>query len=328
MENFYCTDCHCDSILDTVNHDQSMFKSYNVSQKNNAAQLFACWYEGYNPIVDEHLQKKYGLEPNDFWGLFNVYMDKFDEQVASKPDWVHCKSLKDINNARKDGKNIAILSLEGAKCIDSVEKLHKAYKRGLRVMTLTWNPNNILACGSDSTGTENDTGLTELGKEIVKECGKLGIILDLAHASDKTARGILEINDLPVMASHSNYRALCGHNRNLPEDIADEIVRRGGYIGINLFRCFIKEGLEPADYYADAILPHVEYALKRGYAKNIGFGGDIDGIDNYPLDCPMTESIHDNMIEMFKKNGYGEEFIKDTMYRNFFDFIERYVKAI
>lgn len=327
MEYFYCTDCHCDSILDTVRKDESMFKSYNVSQKYKACQLFACWYEGYNPSVEPELQEKYNLSPDDHWGLFKKYMDKFDEQVAGKADFVQAKSLDDINNARKEGKSIAILSLEGAKAIDTLEKLHEAYDRGVRVMTLTWNPNNILGCGSDSTNTPSDTGLTDYGKEVVKECARLGIILDLSHASDKTARGILELNDLPVMASHSNYRDICNVNRNLPKDIADEIVRRGGYIGINLFRCFIKEGLEPNDYYMRAIFPHVEYALKNGYAKNIGFGGDIDGIDNYPLDCNMNESIHDSFVELFRQNGYSEDFIKDTMYRNFFDFIERYAKA-
>ncbi len=311
-EEFYCADCHCDSILDVCDYGKSIITPYNVSQEHKSLQLFAMWVEAYE------------IDPNEYWNMLMARIDAYDNEIDRHPDWMKCYSYEDMKKARAEGKNIAILSIEGSACINSVERLHIAYEKGIRVMTLTWNMSNCLAAGSDSTGTENDYGLTDLGREIVTEAGKLGIMIDLSHASDNTARDILALNDRPVMASHSNYRSVCPHNRNLPDDIADEIVRRGGHIGLNLFRWFIEDHMEAEDYTAEKLFKHVDYALSRGYGKNIGWGGDIDGIDAYPKDFSMEKSMHDQYLELMKKHGYDNELIKDIFYRNFFNLMERF----
>jgi membrane dipeptidase len=136
-------------------------------------------------------------------------------------------------------------------------------------ISLTWDSENCFGGGNSSTA-----GLKENGKRLVEWMHRKAIALDLSHASDKLAYDLLNFIDqnaleVPIIASHSNFRAISDYPRNLPDDLAKEIIRRKGLIGLNLFAPFIHK-TDPF-----AIIRHVEYGLELGAENALCFGADF-----------------------------------------------------
>ena len=138
---------------------------------------------------------------------------------------------------RRLGKMSAILTIEGPAGFGyDPELLENLHQIGFAASTLGWNEQNVLT-GSHATGG----GLTDRGREYVKECQRLGILVDVSHISDAGFWDILSMTQAPVIATHSNSRSICGHSRNLTDDMFLEICRTGGVAGINLYTEFLGE---------------------------------------------------------------------------------------
>jgi membrane dipeptidase len=127
-----------------------------------------------------------------------------------------------------EGKGISfMIGFEGGEALVVDLRLLKVYHRiGLRRLTLTWNNRNMIAYGV--TWQRSNGGLTEFGADVVKECNKLGVLVDVSHITDQGFWDTLEMSEEPVIASHSNCRALCSHKRNLTDEMIKALVRRGG----------------------------------------------------------------------------------------------------
>ncbi len=321
----FVADTHCDSISFEVKGISGLVSAYNASRDQHL-QIYAmfCEFPWQMPEIYKEIGRKDGCEIASGGDLLDYYIDKYYESLKKYKTVLHTNCYEEIKKALAEGKNAGLISVEGCNSIDTLEKLHKYYEKGVRFVGLTWNQNNVIGCGALASRTDKDTGLTDYGKEFVKECHRLGIVVDVSHSSDKTIDDILSVSDRPVIASHSNFREVCDCNRNLEKCHSDEIVRRGGFIGLNLCDGFVTLNKD-VPYVTGMLLPHVQYALDNGYGDNIGFGFDIDGIDKYPTDISMDESIHDKYVELLIEN-YGKEITEKIAGKNFLGFYRQYEK--
>lgn len=272
-------DMHCDSLL-TVKENEGLIKPYNFSDKHPHLQFAAAFVPR-----DERAPEERRAELMHY---FNVYL--YETARLGIPA---VKCAEDIYKFEENGTRAAIFSVEGGGGLfaDSPE-LEILRAGGLRVIGMAWDTNELAACAWD----KDDMGLSFLGKDFVKKCDSLGIISDVSHLSDRSFYELAEISSYPIIATHSNFRELCDSPRNLTKDMAREIVRRGGVIGLNLYPSFLKNGGE-AD--TDDIIRHVDFALENFGEDSLGFGFDIDGTDGrYPKGISVKSSIHDQVIEL------------------------------
>jgi len=148
-------------------------------------------------------------------------------------------SAADIRRAKYQFKIACLMGIEGGHAIEnSLPTLREFYRLGVRYMTLTWNNTNDWA---DARGDNTHNGLTDFGKEVVREMNRLGMLVDISHVSDKTMSDVLDVSKAPVIASHSSARALSNVQRNIPDDLLKRIAKNGGVVQINFYSLFVDQ---------------------------------------------------------------------------------------
>ncbi len=237
---------------------------------------------------------------------------------------VQVRTYEDIERAFAAGKHAALLTVEGGTgVVEGLKVFDGFYNVGVRVFGLAWLSNQ-LAKSNRLEPDEADTGLTEYGREIVAEGNRLGMIFDVSHLSDQSFWDVAGLAQKPIVATHSNFRTLCGHSRNLTDDMARHIIAHDGMIGLNLAREFIdsqKEKQTVENYFR-----HFDYALELGGEDHIGFGCDIDGLSGkYPDPLDETCSIHDRLIDFMLQHQYPEQLIDKMTGQNWLRFLKKYL---
>ena len=153
-------------------------------------------------------------------------------------DLTFATSVADIRRAKKQNKIAALMGIEGGHAIeDSLPTLREFYRLGVRYMTLTWNNTNNWA--DAGRGEKKHNGLSEFGKEVVREMNRLGMMVDVSHVSDKTMSDALDVSKAPIIASHSSARALSNMPRNIPDDLLKKIGEKGGVVQVNFYSEFV-----------------------------------------------------------------------------------------
>jgi len=146
----------------------------------------------------------------------------------------------DIRHAKAQNKIACLMGIEGGHAIEnSLPTLREFYRLGVRYMTLTWNNTNDWA--DAGRGERKHNGLSDFGKEVVREMNRLGMLVDVSHVSDKTMSDALDVSKAPIIASHSSARALSNVPRNIPDDLLRRIARNGGVVQINFYSLFIDQ---------------------------------------------------------------------------------------
>lgn len=240
------------------------------------------------------------------------------------------KNIKDFDEALAEGKLAVIIGMEGLSGIgDRIGLINTLYLLGVRHMSLTWNEENLLATGVRGNPKR---GLTRKGIEAVKLMERLGIIIDVAHANDKTFWDIYENTTGPIVDSHSNARALCDVPRNITDDQMRAIAERGGLIGLNSFNEFIHINREKQDIHH--LVDHLDHMVEVAGIDHISFGFDFfhylktDTIDSFVEDVNIgtrgLETIAQvpNLISILRKRGYSKEDIEKISYKNYYRLIE------
>ncbi len=153
-------------------------------------------------------------------------------------DLMFATSAADIRRAKKQHKIAALMGIEGGHAIEnSLATLREFHRLGVRYMALTWNNTNDWADAARGDKTHN--GLTEFGKDVVREMNRLGMLVDVSHVSDKTMNDALDVSKAPIIASHSSARALSNVPRNIPDDLLRGIAKNGGVIQVNFYSYFL-----------------------------------------------------------------------------------------
>jgi membrane dipeptidase len=225
-------DAHCDTASVLSDQPWAFHRSpanidlEKAKKGGLKAQIFAIWVD---PLFAPQRALKKGLE----------VLRAMEQKVFSLRHAAKVTTVAEMDRAVRCGRLAAWLFLEGGHIIEnSPEILGVFHTLGVRGMTLTHSQNTDWA--DSSTDTPRAKGLTALGRQIIGKMEKMGMAIDISHASDQTIRHVLQTVSVPIMASHSNARKLCSIPRNLPDDLIRSIAARKGFIGINFFPSFIK----------------------------------------------------------------------------------------
>ena len=260
-----------------------------------------------------------------------------------------CRTAADIRKAHKQGKIAGLMGMEGGHMINNSLPLLRMYAElGVRYLTLTHSVNTDWA---DSSGDQpKHNGLTDFGKDVVRELNRLGMLVDISHVSDKTFWDALAVSNAPMIASHSSCRAISGHPRNMTDEMIKALAAKGGVIQINYLDSFIDPQLfeytqktqaarrellqkyqnEPretvlpkireelaAQFGAppkaswERIVEHIDHAVKLVGADHVGLGSDFDG-GSMPVGMEDCTKLP-QITEALLRKGYKEQDVRKIL---------------
>ena len=265
-------DLHCDTALallgknlhacGSLRRNELHIDLERASKLPGYAQCFACFTSDLEQLPDNLSVTQ----------LFERELATVLREVERNSDLIGLAyRASDVTENLKKGRASALLTIEGPAGFGfDPALLEDLYNAGFRMTTLGWNEKNPLT-GSHATGG----GLTDLGREYVKEAQRLGMIVDVSHISDEGFWDIMQITQAPIAPSHSNSRAVCNHSRNITDDMFRAICQTGGVCGINQYATFLGE-----DPDLETVAAHIRHFMELDpTAEHIALGGDLDGCD-------------------------------------------------
>ena len=311
--NFPVFDLHCDTALALVDRDGSDGLRKNTlhidleraSRLEGYCQCFACFT---TPYMEQ-------------WGngspvtVFEKELETITAQLQRNGDLIRqAYSGEEIARNLEEGIMSAILTIEGPAGFGfDPALLEMLYKVGFRITTLGWNESNVLT-GSHKTGG----GLTDLGREYVREAQRLGMLVDVSHISDRGFWDIMDITQAPVIASHSNSRAVYPASRNLTDDMFREICRTGGVAGFNQCAGFVGEHPD-----LDTACDHILHFLELDpTGSHIALGGDLDGCDKLPAGFAGVQD-YPRLANHLLERGLDEKLVRDIFWNNAFEVMSK-----
>lgn len=308
-------DLHCDTVLGLMGRDFSVTGSLRANELHidleragklaGYAQCFAIFTTTAFPLPK-------GIKPEDiFWRAVSALQDSIDKNS----DVIRqARSASDVLKNHQEGKMSAIFTVEGPAGIGfDPAKLEKLHQLGFRISSLGWNEQNPLT-GSHKTGG----GLTKRGREYVKECQRLGILVDVSHISDEGFWDIMEITQAPVVATHSNSRSVYGASRNLTDDMFRAICQTGGVAGFNMCDAFV--GQEPT---LDTACDHIFHFLELDPSgEHIALGGDLDGVDKMPAGFTGVQD-YPYFAQRLLERGLDEKTLRNIFWNNALGVMDR-----
>jgi len=230
-----------------------------------------------------------------------------------------CRNVADIERSLSDDALASVLHIEGAEAIDAdFELLNVLHAAGLRSLGPVWSRPNAFGHGVPflcPSSPDTGPGLTDLGKELIRACNRLRILIDLSHLNERGFWDVAAISDAPLVATHSNAHALSPHARNLTDKQLTAIRDTGGIVGVNFATSFLRpDGRRIADTPADLVIAHVEYMLEQLGEDGVGFGSDFDGA-MIPAGIGNAAGLQ-NLVEIMRTRGFGEPLIEKLCLRN------------
>ncbi|MEM1619625.1 MAG: membrane dipeptidase [Fervidicoccaceae archaeon] len=236
-------------------------------------------------LLFEHLSIYYRL--SRLYGMEIVKTSRDAERLLHFPE------------ARPPG---LLLHLEGADALDSPYDLEILHGAGVRSLGLQWNHDNKYGSGCFS---RRDRGLTGEGEELVAEANRLGVIIDVAHSSKKTALEVLEVSRRPVIISHANVRAIVDSPRNVDDEVLEALSSRGGVIGVSLIDSMVKPGGRST---VDDVIKHFVYIYERFGPDVLAIGTDYFGLRR--AEIPRGLETVDSLPLLFER--LAEAGLKDS----------------
>jgi membrane dipeptidase len=273
--------------------------------------------DGYEVMQRSPLDHEYSKEFTD--GVIDFL---YDLQKQGDGEVALVRTYEDLERNLQGGVFSMVLHFEDAVAIEEdLSNLEAYYERGLRSLGLVWSRPNVFGHGvpfrfphSPDTGP----GLTEAGKELVRACNRMGILIDLAHINEQGFWDVAETSEAPLVVSHAGVHALCPSTRNLTDGQIDAIGESKGLIGI-----IFSPGMIRADGQRDAdslpltdLVRHFDHVVERIGVDHVAFGSDFDG-------ALMAQELADatwlpNLMEALRERGYDDDSLEKIAYRNWF----------
>jgi membrane dipeptidase len=285
-------------------------------------------------------------------------IDIVQEQIRRHPESLEAASTAaDIRRIVKSGKIATLMGIEGGHAIeDSLHALRLFYKLGVRYMTLTHTNTNDWA---DSEGDLNNpnvqhhNGLTDFGRDVVREMNRIGMMVDISHVADKTFYDVIATTSAPVIASHSSARSIANHPRNMTDDMLKALAKNGGVVMVNFYDGFLdprkaelalrsrtmedelkvkypndpkrtQEEIEkwrvandPGKTPLSVLMDHIDHIIKVAGIDHVGIGSDFDGVPLTGLPVGMEDiSKLPTITYELMKRGYSDADIKKVLGEN------------
>jgi len=315
MENrpFGIIDLHCDTLTDTAYtstgapdplNDPKRVISFDALPKDvHWAQMFAVF-------VPDELR---GVPAVEF---FQRHADSFHRQMEKFSGLtVSCVTGTEVEEAWQAGKTASILTVEGGAALGgALENVKLLADRGVRCMTLVWNGENEIA-----SGNMTDHGFTNFGRLVVPEMERCGILVDVSHLNDRGFFELLDLAEKPFVATHSNARAVCGHKRNLTDEMIGQMVQRDCLIGLNYYINFLDDACKAET--PDFMYRHIAHFYELGAEKNLALGSDFDGSD-LPAWLNTPEKVAELYGYLLSRNFTALQ-LDGLFYRNALEFLKQ-----
>ena len=298
-------DMHCDTIGKIMDQDKTgnlmeNLCSVNISDMRKAqslVQFFACFPHFGNCIEDGGFDKCYehALEMIQF--IKTQVMD-FPQDIAI------AHSYDEIMKNDSKGKMSAVITIEEGGILNGqMDRLETLYENGIRLMTIMWNYENCLGHPNSRDSEVMQKGLKPFGIEVVKRMGELGMIVDVSHASDGSFWDVLKYAKGPVVASHSNCRALCAHPRNMTDEMIRALAEKGGISGLNLYGVFLGAQKESR---VEEMAAHILHMINVGGSDFPAIGTDFDGFSGMNVMEITKLSEMEKLWTVLRKKGVSE----------------------
>ncbi len=270
------------------------------------------------------------------------------------------RTAEEVRRVRKAGKIACLIGIEGGHSIENSMGLLRMYHQlGVRYMTLTHS--DSLKWADAATDKPQSNGLSDFGREVVREMNRLGMMVDISHVSPATMHAALDVSQAPVIASHSSAFAVAPHPRNVPDDVLRRLKDNGGVVMVNFFSGFIvPEGAKimagmfevsrqlrnqfpdekqydeavkkwhkanpmPAGTVKD-LVDHIDHIVKMAGVDHVGLGSDYDGVSKVPADLPDV-SCYPVVTQELLDRGYNEEQIQKILGGNMMRALEEAEKV-
>lgn len=301
-------DLHCDTIQKAKDENLQLTSqnlSFNMDKSQKVLPYIQC--------LGTFIHPKYNIKNEGFNRAISIIDNFYNIYEKDKEKIYIIKNKEDFKSKQLEYKTGVILTIENGSAISAeLKNIDIFYEKGIRMMSVVWNEDNELACGAN---TKNDTGLTTLGKNYIKQLEKKNIILDVSHMSQKSFYDTLKIISNPIIASHSCCKNICNHQRNLSDDQIKKIAETKGMIGICFYKKFLTNKTKCS---SSDIVKHINHITNLVGTKYIGFGSDFDGIEKQdePQDIHGPEDMH-IIIDLLKENNYNQQHIDNITSENF-----------
>ena len=288
--------CRYYAASDHLRRNGGHFDLERSRQFSRCAQFFALFHDAAEAPAD-------GL-----WAQCRRMHDFFLREMVDNADIVcHCRTGREVDEAAAAGKTAALLSIEGADLIDcNVHKVETVAHWGVRLLNPVWNRANVL---SGTNAEDPERGLYAEGRDFIRALEEYGIYPDVSHLSDAGFWDLVHIARRPIVASHSNARAVCPHRRNLTDDQFRAIRDSGGVVGLNLYLHFVGQPT------MDALVAHVEHFLALDGEKTLCLGGDLDGCEALAAGMTGMQDVP-KLYEALKARGYSDALLEDIFWNN------------
>ncbi len=259
--------------------------------------------------------------PLDYLPSLTIALEK--ASIALRLDragaWRLCRSTAEIRKAMEEGIFAAVMHMEGCEAIDpDLDNLEVFHAAGLRSLGPVWSRHNIFGHGvpfAFPMSPDTGPGLTDHGFELVRACNTLGILIDLAHITEKGFWDVARTSDQPLIASHSNAHALTPVARNLTDRQLDAVKESGGLVGLNYAVTMLRpDGRDNVATPISDMVRHVDHMVKRMGIDHVALGSDFDG-------ASIPQEIHDaagnqNLVAALKGAGYADAELKKLCREN------------
>jgi len=275
-------------IIDLHEHPVLYPANMAKSQNNQGREVMA--YDalsasGIDAIFDNQMDgscditSKHGTKWTDI--IQNLGMRLCD--IQHQDFIMHCRRVEDIYNAFSDGRLAWVAVLESLNCIENeVDRVDILYGLGIRQAGITYSESNMLGSGLKE---KCDGGLTDFGFDCVTRMNKVGMLIDVSHCGDKTALDTINLSNKPIIISHCGSQTLTPTSRMLPDDVINELARRGGVFGVEMAGAVVKTKEHPIAS-LDAYTEQLEYCIKTFGIDHVGCGPDTlygDHIQMYKM---------------------------------------------
>lgn len=254
--------------------------------------------------------------------LFNTMYRKYQKMMAYHSDTLFpVLTRADLDKAGVGGRIGVLLTIEdGGVLGDKLENVKKYYDKGVRLVTLTWNHPNAIGYPNSYDPEIMNKGLTGFGRDVVREMERLGMVVDVSHVSDGVFWDVAEMAEKPFMASHSNSRSVCGHKRNMTDDMIRKLAEKGGVMGLNLGPEFV--GAVEGMTRMEDLVAQILHIRNVGGVEVLALGSDFDGIHGAldvagPQDWPRLEAA-------LAEAGLSDDELEKMWYTN----AERVLRAV